>query len=78
MTGDPTPEQVQAVHDALTDIFGMHGGWVLALERYDESTGEPELGTLVSEDSTPWAQYGMATALADYVSIPFRRDEDEP
>ena len=77
MTDDPTPEQVQAVHDALTDIFGMHGGWVLALETYVEDTGEPGLARLVSDDSTAWAQYGMATSLADFIGAPFRRDEDE-
>jgi len=52
----------EKMNDALHEAVGMHGGWVMAVEVYDEE-GRPQLAVMWDDQSTAWARLGMVRAL---------------
>ena len=59
---DLTPEEFSRIDEKLTEAVGMHGPWVAVIETYNEE-GEPQLLTVWDNNSTRWAQLGLARAL---------------
>lgn len=60
-------DKQRAFDVAMQEAIGMHGAWVLAVEVYDDETGEPRLLTYTSMEGTPWAKAGMVAVLAEHV-----------
>lgn len=69
---DTPPEHILSVDQALTEIFGIHSGWALVLEGYDED-GKPVLITAYPGETPRWNLVGMARALTFDLEYPLSR-----
>lgn len=71
---EPVPqEQLDKLNEALTEIFGLHGAWVIGLEVYNSETGEPWLTTAWDAQSTKWVQLGIARAVEIDIETTFTK-----
>lgn len=71
---EPVPLDIsERIDQALTDILGIHGPWVLAAEIYNSDSGEPFLATVWDPSSNKWMQLGMAHALVLDLESPMRQ-----
>lgn len=78
MNGEPIQDDsIPKVDAALTQVLGMHGPWVLAIETYAED-GEQRLSVMWDSQSTAWTRLGMAHALTADIEVPFRERGDKP
>ena len=50
--------ETEALDSAISDALGLHGAWILTVEVYDPTSGEPELHT-IRKTSTIWQALGM-------------------
>ena len=69
-------ELQEKIDNALTEIMGIHAGWVLAIETIDVATGQPFLHTIWDRPTVKWTQLGMARALVMNLEEPFSQMED--
>lgn len=69
-------EKLQALDKALTEIFGLHGPWVMAVEVYDRD-GDRSLSLMWDTESTSWTLIGMARALQADLEVPWHQAERE-
>lgn len=65
-----------AVDQALTDAIGLHSGWVLAIECYDDD-GSPKLAVMWDTTSTQWTRLGMAHALVTDLTAMLNQHEED-
>lgn len=63
MSEQPEPDDTERISQALTEVLGLHGGWVLAVEVYD-ADGEANLH-VIRDCGTIWAAMGMIEGLRD-------------
>lgn len=59
-------DEREQIENALQEAIGLHGAWVLAVERYDDNGGT-YLDTHVSATGSGWAHLGMAQCLTDFI-----------